>query len=120
MERHRTVVIVEDDDDIRDSLVEAIGEQGYRTVAVPDGLAALAALPTVEPPCVIVLDLKMPRMNGREFLQALRADDRWTSFRVLIASADRKTDTLPPGFSAFLPKPFSLEALLELLEQTFA
>lgn len=79
-----TVLLVEDDDVAAESVVRSLNRVGapFPVVWAEDGLTALAALRGEDPqrlvprPRVILLDLNMPRMNGFEFLDALRADPR--------------------------------------------
>src|SRR3979409_815920 len=69
------VLIVEDDPDIREMLRELLATEGFHAVAAEDGLEALHLLRTVrhrapEVPCLVLLDLKMPRLGGNEFRRA--------------------------------------------------
>jgi CheY-like chemotaxis protein len=69
------VLIVEDDRDTREMLATLLAMEGFHTVAAEDGLEALHLLRTVrhrapEVPCLVLLDLKMPRLGGSEFRRA--------------------------------------------------
>jgi CheY-like chemotaxis protein len=68
----RPLLIVEDEIAIRDMLTELIGQDGREIVTASDGQEALERLTEVPRPCLILLDLMMPRMNGWEFYSANR------------------------------------------------
>lgn len=61
------ILVVEDDEDLRDTMCSLLELDGYRAVGVFNGLEALQYLETNGPPCVILLDLMMPGMSGGEF-----------------------------------------------------
>src|SRR5262245_58040872 len=85
MMRHR-VLIIEDDEDIRESLQEVLEAEGFVVVPAGNGREGLDALSQSEP-CVIVLDLMMPVMNGWEFLEARRTQSLATEVPVIVVSA---------------------------------
>ena len=68
------LLIVEDELAVREALTDLIGKDGRKIVMASDGQEALARLTEVPRPCLILLDLMMPRMNGWEFLQRKSAD----------------------------------------------
>src|SRR6476469_3242695 len=71
--RDRPVVLVaEDDEDIRDLLRFGLGREGYRVVAATDGLDALRAI-TAERPDLVLLDIAMPRLDGKAVCRILQA-----------------------------------------------
>lgn len=110
------VLLVEDDECIRESLVELVEAEGYRVATACNGQDALTWLTSTEsPPGVILLDLMMPVMDGLEFLEHLRALDgekRDTPVIVLTASRQRPEG---PGIIASMRKPIDLEALLSAM-----
>jgi CheY-like chemotaxis protein len=69
------ILVVEDDDDLRDNLCEVLEVEGFRAVGAGNGLAALHYLQAHAPPCLILLDLMMPGMSGGEF-RALQLNDK--------------------------------------------
>jgi len=95
-----TILLVEDDDVAAESVMRSLKQQGlgYRVVWAEDGQIALAALRGQDParrlhrPLVTLLDLNMPRMNGFEFLQALRADPQLCAEVVFVLTTSN-TDT---------------------------
>jgi two-component system response regulator MprA len=110
------VLVVDDDPDIRGSLCEILGFEGYRTVAAIDGLDALARLRLLpEPPALILLDMMMPRLDGRGFLEALTPEERFHTggAPVVVVTADRAAGL--DGVADVLQKPFDLHDLLGLV-----
>jgi CheY-like chemotaxis protein len=113
------ILVVDDDEDIREILVLTLGEEGYRVVGVPDGLDALLRLRTEAGALLILLDLMMPRLSGADFIRALRADPRLADIPVLIMSGDTEaTQTAAAlGASGCLTKPMDREELVAAVGQ---
>jgi CheY-like chemotaxis protein len=113
------LLIIEDDQDIRESLVEFLEDHGYRVDAARDGREALDHLVRArERPCLIVLDLMMPIMDGHQFRAEQLRDPELSQIPVLLISAygdvaERASDL---GRLPFLRKPFDLEQLLEQVQ----
>jgi CheY-like chemotaxis protein len=116
-ERGKAVLVVEDDADLRE-LVEAVLEDaGYRVMTARDGQVALEQV-ALELPAVILLDMKMPRMNGWEFAQAFRARyKRRAPIVVLTAAADAGQRAAEVQAEGYLGKPFELDDLLSTVER---
>ena len=118
-----TVLVVDDDAAIRELIVETLGDEGYTVLQAPDGARALDILRRSAEPLVVLLDLMMPRMSGKDVLQAVAADRRLASTHayVLITAAEH---SLPLPFVhlltvlevPILPKPFDLRVLLYRVE----
>lgn len=117
METCCSVLIVEDDEDIQTSLLEMLESEGYQARAASNGQEALNLLLDATPhPCLILLDMMMPVMNGREFLDKVMADDKLSKLPVLIVSAVAdKANT--SGSVGFLKKPLDIDALLNVVSQ---
>lgn len=116
--RSPPVLIVEDDLDIRETLVEALADGGYRSVTASNGKEALDVLRKENPlPCIILLDLMMPVMDGREFRAAQLDDPKLSSIPVIVLSAYRDVEANVSGMnvSAFLRKPPDLDELLRTI-----
>lgn len=114
------ILLVEDDDDIRDAVQDALDRRGYRTFAVPDGRAALDHLrATAELPGLILLDLTMPRMSGWEFLEHREADPALAAIPVVILSAVANVEEKPHAgeWAGVLTKPVTLDTLLETVRR---
>jgi CheY-like chemotaxis protein len=108
------VLVVEDDPDLRDSLVEILESEGHGVLSAENGERALELLSWGEPPSLIVLDLMMPVMNGWEFLEIIRRDARLKSVPVVVVTAAR--DAKVEGASYCIEKPLILDKLLGLLK----
>lgn len=108
-----TVLVIEDDADVRDAIVCVLEGVGYRALSAEDGTAGLELLRSGDRPDVILLDLMMPGMDGYEFRSAQLADESIASIPVIVLTADwRRTPTADMGKVRFLQKPFELEDLL--------
>jgi CheY-like chemotaxis protein len=107
-----TVMVVEDDHDIRDSLAVALTDAGYDVIDAQNGKVALDRLASARP-SVILLDLMMPVLNGLEFLVEFRKNPSWARIPVIVASANRGYDASDLGTFAVLRKPLDLDDLLD-------
>ena len=109
------VMVVEDDSSLRESMVEALTDEGYDTLAAANGQEALELLEGGNTPCLILLDLMMPVMNGWTFLSQLRNDTHFADLRVCIVSAVPASQLPTEAICAF-PKPIDLSALLGVVD----
>ena len=82
-----SVLIVEDNMDSADVLERFLLKHGFTVNAVPNGREALVALTSDAPPDAILLDLRMPEMDGLQFLDVVRGYLRWTDLPVIIVTA---------------------------------
>jgi CheY-like chemotaxis protein len=82
------VLVIDDDRDIRDTLIELLEDHGYRAAGAANGLEALAVLGTSSNlPCLILLDLMMPVMDGQEFREEQLKNPAWAHIPVIAISA---------------------------------
>ena len=112
------VLVVEDDEDIRADLAAILRVKGFAVDEAANGKEALARLQGGARPCVIVLDLMMPVMNGWELRAAMLGEGNLSAIPVVVVSgkgriAPDEEATLAPA--AVLVKPFELTELLELV-----
>ncbi len=114
---HRSVLIVEDDKDIRDSLSSALSLIGINVVLATHGLEALEKLKTMEPPCLILLDLMMPVMDGWQFRSHQERDSRISNVPVVVITADGNARTKAQKMGAYsgLAKPIDLTSLFSVV-----
>ena len=113
----RSVLVVEDDLDVREALVDALTIEGHVVATASDGLEALQVA-RQRPPDLILLDLMMPRMSGWEFRAAQRVDPVLSSVPVIVMSACSREWDAELRATAYLTKPFDLDTLLGLVERT--
>ncbi|MHB1132876.1 MAG: response regulator [Chloroflexota bacterium] len=108
----RSILVVDDDPDITQLVAFVLGEEGYRVRIAADGQEGLDAVGT-ELPDLILLDMKMPVMDGSEFAQRFRAaHDDAVPIVVLTAAADARKRAEEVGAQGWLGKPFSLDSLI--------
>jgi CheY-like chemotaxis protein len=112
------VLIVEDDEDIRADLAAILRVKGFAVEESANGRDALTRLESGPPPCVLVLDLMMPVMNGWELRTVMRAHPTLRNIPVVVVSGAGRID--PKEVDALeavavLVKPFELTQLLELV-----
>jgi CheY-like chemotaxis protein len=112
-----TVLIVEDDPDIRDALQQALEIEGYNVVAAVNGAVGLEKLAVVQRPCLVLLDLMMPVMNGLEFLKELHQDDALAAIPVLMVTAYGKLAAEAQGTVGLVKKPIDLDVLLDFVKK---
>ena len=114
----KLVMIVDDDDDICTTMQIALETYGYRAAIAHDGADALHQLRTGEPPCLIILDLMMPGMNGQQFRAAQLRDPALAGIPILVLSGDYQVDERATALGLEgLSKPIQLPALLAKVGQ---
>lgn len=114
------ILVVDDDRDIRETLVDALESEGYAVISAVDGVDALERLRSEDrAPSVILLDLMMPRMNGLEFREALAQVDSWARIPIVVVSADAhgRASAARIGAAACLAKPMRLRELFSTVAQ---
>jgi DNA-binding response OmpR family regulator len=118
------VLIVEDDPDTREMLETFLSTEGFHAVGAEDGLEALHLLRTVrhrapQVPCLVLLDLTMPRLGGLEFRRAQLADPRVASVPVAVMSGavDLNQRAQALGAVAAVGKPIDFQLLLDVVRR---
>lgn len=113
----QSILVVEDDDDIRNAIVDLLENEGYNAQAAINGKDALEKLRGIDhKPCLVLLDMMMPIMNGREFLDEVMKDSHLAPIPVLIVSAVAdKSNT--EGSVGFLKKPIDIDVVLKVVSQ---
>lgn len=123
MHQAHTVLVVDDEPAVREMLDDLLSSEGHEVVTAPDGAAALGALRDGGPrPCMILLDLMMPRMNGWDFAEELRHDDQLRDIPFVIIAANPRfaADAPKLGASSWLGKPLQLDDLLATVDELCA
>ena len=110
----RSVLLVEDDQDVRASLGEFLADEGYEVETAGNGQEALQRL-SKHRPGLVLLDLMMPVMNGWEFLEKRNEDKDLAQVPVLVLSAVPGKPYVP-GALACLKKPIDLQRLMDFVE----
>jgi CheY-like chemotaxis protein len=110
-----TVLVVEDEPDIRDAIAEALSSEGYAVLVATDGKRALDCLRDGAITNVIVLDMMMPVMDGWQFLAEKQADPVLARIPVIVTSA--APQRLPQGATTLMRKPFELGRLLDTIAE---
>ena len=107
------VLVVEDDADIRSALIDALNDHGYVAIGAVNGKDAYDKLRSaVAKPCLIVLDLMMPVMDGRAFRELQLQTPELASIPVVVVSAYREIADQALRITDFLRKPLSIDDLL--------
>ncbi len=109
-----SVLVVDDERDIREAVAAALRQEGYDVLDAPDGAEALRQL-RAHHPAVVLLDLMMPGMNGWEFWEAREREPELRGIPVIVISALGRVSGVDA--QAFLQKPFELDALLSAVHQ---
>lgn len=109
-----TVRVVEDDVRVSEALADLLQACGYMVARAYNGAEALE-LATTSPPCLILLDIMMPVMDGWEFLRRKKGDPALANVPVVVLSA--LSSAIPSGVAAFMPKPVNVGRLINLVRQ---
>jgi CheY-like chemotaxis protein len=112
---HETILVVEDEAELRDMMGDALRLSGYDVVTATDGQHALELLPSIADCCVILLDLLMPRMDGWTFMAKLQADSNFAHIPIIVHSSS--TSTAPSNAAKVLQKPVQLDRLLSAVRE---
>jgi CheY-like chemotaxis protein len=114
-----TVLVVDDDRDIRDSLVELLEDHGYRALGASNGREALDLLRSgSDRPCLILLDLMMPIMDGREFREEQLKNPAWTAIPVIVISAYNDVAEQARALAVdHLRKPLAMRPLMDAVRR---
>jgi two-component system response regulator MprA len=118
-EEERCVLVVDDESDARDAIVELIESEGYAAVGAPHGAAALDLLRGGLTPAIILVDLRMPVMDGWAFCEAVRTAERWADIPIAIVTASASIERLPERRrdAGLLVKPVNVARLLGIVRQ---
>jgi CheY-like chemotaxis protein len=114
----QSILIVEDDTNARETLGDILQNEGYSTAYAVNGQEALAYLQSERPlPCLILLDLRMPVMDGWEFRKQQKQDAALASVPVVVMTGvnDTEEEALAVDAVHYFVKPYDLKALLSVI-----
>jgi CheY-like chemotaxis protein len=115
----KTILVVEDDATLRETLQGALQERGYKVEVAEEGEAALAWLRREPRPALILLDLMMPGLDGWDFLARRRIDPSLPAIPVVVISGQLlgpERDSVLPA-DGFVKKPIDMEELLSEVQR---
>ena len=111
-----SILVVEDDHDVLESIRELLEEAGYQVTATRNGVEGLAALRhMVAAPAAMLVDSFMAEMSGSEFLKVCQADPRLARIPAIVISGHSHAEFDIPNVRGFVPKPFDAPELLGAL-----
>ena len=119
----KRILIVDDEPNILLSLEFLMKRAGYEVKTASDGDAALEALEE-EPPNLILLDVNMPKRNGFEVCQLIRANPEWKDVRIIMLTAKgrdvEREKGLSLGADGYITKPFSTKEVVDTVQEFLA
>lgn len=113
----RFILVVDDDQAIRDTLCELLEDEGHRALGAANGEEALQMLRRDQRPCLILLDVMMPIMDGTAFRAHQLRDPALSSIPVAVITAGGKGAAASINAEAVLPKPLRIQSVLEVVER---
>jgi CheY-like chemotaxis protein len=113
LKRH-SVLVVDDEASVRSLFVDALEESGHKVAIAVDGAAALDQLREGHLPCVVLTDVRMPRMDGFELSRAVGRDPQLASIPIVLLTGDRILSFTSPARD----KPFSVRELDALVQES--
>ncbi len=115
----RSILVVDDDRDVRTALRDSLEDAGYRVAAVSDGGHALSYLQANGPPSLILLDWNMSPMNAQQFMATFEKDPSFDAVPVVLVTADvhRERKLKSGRFSDYLSKPVDLDVLFSVVKR---
>ncbi|MGZ6194432.1 MAG: response regulator [Candidatus Binataceae bacterium] len=114
-DRTHTILVVEDEEESRQALMQILELEGFSTVGASNGAEAMDYLHTSSRPCLIVLDLNMPVMNGRQLRAALRQVEELATIPVVVVSAQESFAAGDLGAVGAFRKPLDVDALVKVV-----
>jgi CheY-like chemotaxis protein len=111
---YKSILVIEDNKEIQDSLKMALEIEGYNVSIANNGKEGMEQLGKIPTPCMILLDLMMPVMNGWEFVEIISKDIMFSSIPIVVVSAfgDKQ---VTPKTNGYIQKPIDLDSLLNTI-----
>lgn len=114
MTKSHSILVVDDERSVRDLFVDALEEAGHRVDVAHDGVQALDRLRDGSAPCVVLSDVRMPRMDGFELSRAAARDPQLAAIPIVTMTGDRVLSFTSPARD----KPFSVAELDALVQRS--
>ena len=108
---NKSILVVEDNIDIQESLKATLELEGFSVFTADNGKEAIEQLEIIPTPCLILLDLMMPVMNGWEFVEEINKDIMLSSIPIVVVTAIGDSNKSPKT-DGYIPKPINYEALI--------
>ena len=112
----KSILVVEDDHEIRVSIRQALEGEGYFVFSAANGIDGIAMLNRIKPPSLILLDQQMPLMGGEEFLKIKSRDANFATIPVIVVSA-AQNKCHSSDVVSFIVKPLDIDKLLSAVKQ---
>ncbi len=113
----RTVLLIDDDEDLLDVVTLALADEGYHAVTAPNGAAALVLISQARP-ALILLDVRMPIIDGCDFMRAYRQTTGGHAPIILVSAVNNLAEVAHEvGADGYLAKPFELDEFLKVIDQ---
>ena len=118
MRTQRRILIVDDEEGFRDGVADLLEMEGYSVCVARDAVEAVSLIPEFRPEAIL-LDLRMPNLDGEGFMRGFAGLSTESRVPVVLISAKEDLETIASrtGAAGFLPKPFEAPQLLSLLER---
>lgn len=114
MTKHHSILVVDDEPSVRELFVDALEESGHSVEVAHDGVHALDRLRDGAAPCVVLTDVRMPRMDGFELSRAAARDPQLAAIPIVMMTGDRILSFTSPARD----KPFSVAELDSLVQRS--
>jgi CheY-like chemotaxis protein len=110
------ILVVEDEEDILNLIKIILDMEGHSTILAKDGEEGIKALESNDDVSLIILDIRMPNMNGWEFLEIIKNNEKWKDIPVIVLTAYTQVSDIEKakemGVESYIAKPFSREELI--------
>ncbi|MGZ3693429.1 MAG: response regulator [Bdellovibrionota bacterium] len=117
MNKQKKILLVEDEESIREMIRCVLELEGYAVLTATDGKKGIDLLRSTESFCLILLDLTMPIVNGWDFLALLKADAAAANIPIVVISAEYSFNKVECSPAAFVQKPIRLNTLLSTISR---
>ena len=116
MNKCKNILVVEDDEGIREALKLTLETGGYRVETAENGKVGIERLASIETPCLILLDLMMPVMDGAAFVEAMKSDRMLAPIPIVIITAFAERAESLSAYR-FIRKPVDIDVLLNFVKE---